>query len=39
MVEQLQDTPPYLQKLMIEGYRQMPAQQKFKRVSELTKAV
>ena len=33
------DTPPHIQKLLIEGYRRMSPQQKLKRVDELTKAV
>jgi hypothetical protein len=39
MIEQIQDTPPHIQKLIIEGYRRMSPQEKFKRVSELTKAI
>lgn len=39
MVERIQDTHPHIQKLIIEGYRQMSPQQKFKRISELTKAI
>ncbi len=39
MVEQIQDTPPHIQKLIIEGYRRMSPQEKFKRVNELTKAI
>jgi hypothetical protein len=33
------DTPAKIQKILIEGYRRMSAQQKLQRVSELTKAV
>ena len=33
------DTPPEIQKILIEGYRRMTPQQKMKRVSELSKAV
>ena len=36
---QITDTPPYIQQLLIEGYRRMSPQQKLKRVDELTKAV
>lgn len=36
---QITDTPPRIQKLLIEGYRRMSPQQKLKRVNELTKAV
>lgn len=39
MPGQTQDTPPDIQKIIIEGYRRMSPQQKFKQVSELTKAV
>lgn len=39
MVEQIQDTPPHIQKMVIEGYRNMSPRQKLKRVDELTKAV
>ncbi len=39
MVEQIQDTPPHIQKLIIAGYRRMSPQEKFKRVNELTKAI
>ncbi len=39
MIEQIQDTPPHIQKLIIEGYRRMSPQEKFKRVAELTKAI
>jgi hypothetical protein len=34
-----QDTPPEIQKRLIEGYRQMSPQEKLKRVNELTIAV
>ena len=33
------DTPPHIQKILIEGYRKMSPQQKLKRASELTLAV
>jgi hypothetical protein len=33
------DTPPEIQKILIEGYRRMTPQQKMQRVSEMTKAV
>jgi len=33
------DTPPHIQKILIEGYRRMTPQEKLKRVDELTKAV
>jgi hypothetical protein len=36
---QITDTPPHIQELLIEGYRRMSPQQKLKRVDELTKAV
>ncbi len=39
MIEQIQDTPPHIQKLIIEGYRRMSPQEKLKRVAELTKAI
>ncbi|MDM8521316.1 hypothetical protein QUF64_14820 [Anaerolineales bacterium HSG6] len=39
MIEQIQDTHPHIQKLIIEGYRQMSPQEKFKRVTELTIAI
>lgn len=39
MFEQFGDTPPHIQKQIIEGYRQMSPQEKFKRVDELTKAI
>ncbi|MDM8527146.1 hypothetical protein QUF58_02940 [Anaerolineales bacterium HSG24] len=35
----VEDTHPHIQKLIIEGYRRMPPQEKLKRVSELTKAI
>jgi len=33
------DTPPEIQKILIEGYRRMTPAQKIKRVSELTLAI
>lgn len=39
MIEQIQDTSPQAQKLIIDGYRRMSPQQKLKRVDELTKAI
>ncbi len=39
MTAQNNDTPPHIQKLLIEGCRRMSPQQKLKQVSELTKAV
>jgi hypothetical protein len=39
MSEQIQDTHPHIQQLIIAGYRCMSPQQKLKRVDELTKAV
>ena len=36
---QVNDTSPHIQNILIAGYRRMSPQQKFKRVSELTKAV
>ncbi|HWP93314.1 MAG TPA: hypothetical protein VNN20_14055 [Thermodesulfobacteriota bacterium] len=33
------DTPPEIQRILIEGYRRMTPRQKMKRVSELSKAV
>ena len=36
---EFQDTPPQIQKMLIAGYRNMTPQQKFKRVSELTKTI
>lgn len=35
----IKDTSPKIEKILIEGYRQMTPQQKMKRVSELTLAV
>lgn len=35
----ISDTPPYIQEILIAGYRCMSPQKKLKRVSELTKAV
>jgi len=39
MHTQFHDTPSHIQKILIAGYRKMSAQQKFKRVDELTLAV
>ncbi len=39
MGQQIQDTSPQIQKLIIDGYRRMSPQQKLKRVDELTKAI
>ncbi len=39
MKNQIYDTPPHIQKMLIAGYRNMTPQQKLQRVSELTKAV
>jgi hypothetical protein len=39
MNDQVNDTSPRIQNILIAGYRRMSPQQKFKRVSELTKAV
>lgn len=39
MHPQLDDTPPHIQKILIEGYRRMTPQQKLRQVGELTKAV
>ena len=36
---EIQDTPPHIQEMIIEGYRRMSPQETLKRVSELTKAV
>lgn len=38
-MEEIQDTPPHIQEMIIEGYRRMSPQEKLKRVSELIKAV
>lgn len=35
----IQDTPPHIQKIIIEGYRRMSPQEKFRQVDELTMAV
>ena len=35
-LNQITDTPPHIQELLIEGYRRMSSQQKLKRVEELT---
>ena len=39
MKSKLDDTPPEIQKIIIEGYRKMSPQQKIQRVSELNKGV
>ncbi len=39
MRNELHDTPPHIQKVLIAGYRNMTPQQKLQRVSELTKAI
>ena len=39
MTVHVHDTSPYIQKILITGYRRMSPQQKLKRVSELTIAV
>jgi hypothetical protein len=39
MHTQPHDTPSHIQKMIIEGYRKMSAQQKLRRVDELTLAV
>jgi hypothetical protein len=39
MHTQSHDTPSHIQKMLIAGYRKMSAQQKLKRVDELTIAV
>jgi hypothetical protein len=39
MLTPANDTPPQIQKILIEGYRKMSPQQKLKRVAELTLAV
>ena len=39
MKAQINDTPPEIQRIVIEGYRRMPPQQKMQQVNELTKAV
>jgi len=35
----LTDTPPEIQKILVEGYRKMSPQEKMKRVSELNRSV
>ena len=35
----MNDTPPPIQKILIDGYRKMSPRQKLKRVDELTKSV
>ena len=39
MNPQHDDTPPHIQKILIDGYRRMTPQQKLRQVGELTKAV
>ena len=39
MHNQTNDTPKYIQKMLVAGYRKMSPQQRLKRVSELTLAV
>jgi hypothetical protein len=39
MKNKIHDTPAYVQRLLIAGYRNMTPQQKLQRVSELNKAV
>lgn len=39
MQAQDDDTPPQIQKILIEGYRRMSPQQNLKQVSEMTRAV
>ena len=39
MKQRLSDTPPHIQKIIIQGYRQMPLYQKLARVRELTHMV
>ncbi|MBW1802309.1 MAG: hypothetical protein JRJ85_16465 [Deltaproteobacteria bacterium] len=38
MTNQANDTPPQIQKMLIEGYRRMSPRQKLNQVSELTKS-
>jgi hypothetical protein len=35
----MDDTPPHILKILIDGYRKMSPRQKLKRVDELTKSV
>lgn len=35
----IQDTPPHIQKIIVEGYRRMSPQDKLKQVDDLTVAV
>ena len=35
----MEDTPTYIQNIIIEGYRKMPLWEKMRQVSELNKAV
>jgi len=39
MINQANDIPPQIQKMLIAGYRSMSPRQKLNQVSELTKAV
>ena len=39
MKTQINDTPPEIQRILIEGYRRMTPQQKMRQVNELTKSV
>ena len=39
MKSKIHDTPAHIQRMLIAGYRNMTPQQKFQRVSELTKAI
>ncbi len=39
MKQRLSDTPPHIQKMIIQGYRRMPPSQKLARVRELTHTV
>ncbi len=39
MEYKISDTPPEIQKILIDGYRKMTPRQKMRRVSELSKAV
>lgn len=32
----IQDTPPHIQKIIVEGYRRMSPQEKFRQIDELT---
>jgi len=39
MKNEMLDTPPHIQKMLIAGYRKMTPQQKLQRLSDLTQAV